>query len=358
MLFAQHLKIQHYTFEVEPLFKHGKIFKHTQNFKPAVEQNSFSAELNLQWQSEGNKEWQRMLNYPKWGIAAGFTYFGNNTVLGKAYYIVPNVQFRLAGKNNFQLWLKGGVGLALLTKHFDATSNPTNNVIASAINNTSTLGLSLKVKVSPKIGLVIGSSFTHSSTGDVRLPNLGINIPTLDFGIQYSFSALENESFNFDSLHIQKLKSLVLTVRGGIGLYEIFIPDGPIYPILINETGLGKYVGKWNKFSVGIETFFSSANLHFLQEQKIGTDYKQQSIGFAPFIQDEMEWGPVSFTLLMAYQTKQILLSGTALYQKLGVNHTIYSFGENKKHKISMGVFLTTHWANADYVSSLLSIQL
>lgn len=358
MLSAQQLKVHGYTFEIEPVFKHGKIFKHTKNFKPVIEQNSFSAELNFQWQSNGNKEWQRMLNYPKWGIAAGLTYFGNKNILGEAYYLVPNVQFRLAGNNNFQLWLKGGVGLALLTKHYDVVNNPLNNVIASAINNASTLGLSLKVKASPKMFLVMGSSFTHSSTGDVRLPNLGINIPTLDFGIQYSFSAFNNESFNRDSVQNENRKSLVLTVRGGIGLFEVFIPDGPIYPILINETGLGKYAGKWNKFSIGIETFFSSANLHFLQEQKIGSDFKQQSIGIAPFVQDEMEWGPVSFTMMIAYQTKQILLSGTSLYQKLGVNHTIYSFGKNTKHKISMGVFLTTHWANADYVSSLLSLQL
>ena len=358
MLSAQQKKIIGYQLELEPIFKQGEILKHTANFKPSIEQKSFSAELNLNWQSTGNKHWQRMLNYPSWGLATGYTFFGNKNVLGESFYIVPNVQFRLAGKKNIQLWLKAGAGLAWLTKHYEALQNPGNNVIASSINNSSTLGIRLKIKTTSKLNFVLGSSFTHSSTGDVRMPNLGINIPTVDIGFQYSFSPKRYESFIHDSASIQKRKSLVLTVRGGVGLYEIFIPDGPIYPIIINETGIGKYVGSWNKFSVGAETFYSSANYHFVQEQKIGTDYKTHSIAVAAFIQDEMEWGPVSFSMMMAYQLKSTLLSGTAMYQKLGVSHTIFSYGQNQQHKLSFGIFLTTHWANADYVSSLLSFQL
>ena len=299
-----------------------------------------------------------MLNYPAWGLATGYTYFGNKNILGEEYFIVPKVEFRLVGNKDLQLWLKAGVGIAWLTKHYDALENSTNNVIASSINNSSSLGLKINIKANSKLSFVIGSSFTHSSTGDVRMPNLGINIPTLDFGFHYSFTKNEKGPFIRDSLTSQKRKSVVLTLRTGIGMYEIFVPDGPIYPIIINETGLGKYVGGWNKFSIGVESFYSSANYHFVQEQKIGTNYKKQSIAIAPFIQDEMEWGPVSFTMLIAYQLKQTQLSGTDMYQKLGVNHTIVSFGENNQHKISLGIFLTTHWANADYVSSLLSFQL
>lgn len=358
LLFAQQTKFHSYQFELEPTFKYGKIFKHTVNFKPAIEKHSYSAELNFVWQSKGDKAWQRQLHFPVWGITTGYTYFGNKNILGEEYYVVPNVQFRMAGNKNIQLWLKAGVGLAWLTKHYDALQNPTNDVIASSINNSSTVALHLKVKASPKVSLVFGGSFTHSSTGDVRMPNLGINVPTADFGILFSFSPLKKESFNHDSLQIQKRKSIVITVRGGVGMYEIFIPDGPIYPLVINETGIGKYLGKWNKFSVGVETFYSAANFRFVQEQKIGTNFLKQSIVVAPFIQDEMEWGPVSFTMMFAYQIKHIQLSGTAMYQKLGVNHSVFCFGANKQHKISFGIFLTTHWANADYVSSLLSLQI
>lgn len=358
LLFAQQTKFHSYQFELEPTFKYGKILKHTVNFKPAIEQHSYSFELNFAWQSKGDKAWQRQLHFPVWGVATGYTYFGNKNILGEEYYVVPNVQFRMAGNKNIQLWLKAGVGLAWLTKHYDALQNPTNDVIASSINNSSTVALRLKVKSSPKVSLVFGGSFTHSSTGDVRMPNLGINVPTADFGILFSFSPLKKESFNHDSLQIQKRKSIVITVRGGVGMYEIFIPDGPIYPLVINETGIGKYLGKWNKFSVGVETFYSAANFRFVQEQKIGTNFLKQSIVVAPFIQDEMEWGPVSFTMMIAYQTKHIQLSGTAIYQKLGVNHSVFCFGANKQHKISFGIFLTTHWANADYVSSLLSLQI
>ena len=358
LLFAQQSKIHSYHFGVEPVFKYGKIWKHTINFKPAIEHHSFSTELNFTWQSNGNKAWQQLLHYPAWGVTAGYCFFGNKNILGSEYYVIPNVQFRLAGKKNIQLWLKGGVGLAWLTKHYDALENPSNNVIASAINNSSTVGLRLKATVTPHLQLVLGSSFTHSSTGDVRLPNLGINIPTVDFGIQYFFSPVKISDFNHEVLQTLKRKSITVTVRGGVGLYEIFIPDGPIYPIIINETGIGKYLGKWNKFSIGFESYYSTANYHLLQEQRIETKNKWESVTLSPFIQDEMEWGPVSFTMLIAYQTKSIILSGYAMYEKLGVNHTLFSFGENNQHKISIGVFLTTHLSNADYVSSLLSLQI
>lgn len=356
--FSQQEKIRQYLFGIEPEFRYGKIWKHTVNFKPEVEKKSFTAQLNLMWQSTGQKEWQRMLNYPVWGLDVGYTSFGNKKILGSEFFLVPDVQFRLAGKENIQLWLKGGVGIAWLTKHYDAIENPTNNVIASSINNCSTISLRLKVKMNPKLNLVIGSSFTHSSTGDVRMPNLGINIPANEICLQYFFHPVYETAFNETSLTTEKRKSLVLTTRNGIGLYEIFIPDGPIYPILINETGIGKFAGRWNLFSLGLETYYSTANFTFVNEQQIGTHRAWESVTLSPFIQDEMQWGPVSFSMMIAYQVKQAQLSGYSLYQKLGLNHTLCSFGENKNHKLSAGVFLTTHLSNADYVSALLSLQL
>ena len=119
---------------------------------------------------------------------------------------MPEAQFHLTGNKNIQLWLKGGVGIAWLTKHYDAIDNPTNNVIASSINNCSTISLRLKIKMNPKNNLVLGSSFTHSSTGDVRMPNLGINIPAAEISFQYFFSEVKKENFNQLPVKIQKRK--------------------------------------------------------------------------------------------------------------------------------------------------------
>ncbi|HAP01945.1 MAG TPA: hypothetical protein DCQ93_08490 [Bacteroidetes bacterium] len=344
-------------FGLEPIFKYGKIWKHTAHFEPAIEHNSFSGELNLMWLRMSNRYRSTMKQLPYAGLAVGYCSFGNEKVLGNEFYIIPNMQLKIFGNEEISFWFKGGVGLAYLTKHYDALTNPTNNVIASSVNNASTVAFHFRMQANKSLLIVAGASFTHSSTGDVRLPNLGINIPTVDIGVEYFFR--NQKSIPAFLTFPEKKIFPVFTLRTGVGFNEIYIPDGPVYPEAVNDFSLGMNAKKHpHKFSFGLESVYNMANYFFLSEQEIGDHRKLNSISLAPYIEDEIQFGVISFSFTALYQIRTITLSGYPFYQKLGLQHYIFQSGKNESRKLSAGIFLTTHLVNADYVSAMLSLQL
>ena len=92
---------------IAPCFLHGKIFKHTPNFKPEIKGPSNAVELNISKQLNGKQEWQQVHHYPSLGIAVAFTNYGNDEVLGHAFSFMPNIDLPLIGSNKpFSLRLR------------------------------------------------------------------------------------------------------------------------------------------------------------------------------------------------------------------------------------------------------------
>jgi len=344
-------------FGVEPVIKFGSIYRHTVNFKPATSHPSYSAGLNLIWQTTGTREWQRYHHYPRMGVSAGYTEFGNKRVLGHAFYVVPNISLPVASGQRFQFYFSMGTGLAYLTKHYDRISNPDNNVIASPVNNCTNFGLHSRYKVNERFRVFAGGSFTHFSTGDVKLPNLGINIPTVDAGICYTFKPVNEKTFNRDSVSGRD-KRIFLGIRTGVGLNEFSVAGGPQYPVYIGSVTAGKFIGRWNKLSVGAYTDYNAVSYYFLTNQEIDKGReKQNAMDVSVLVEDELQFGNFAVTLQVAQYLKQTILSGNSFYQKLGAQYYFLNLGKDRPVRLSWGVYLTTHFFNADYVSSEIGIS-
>src|SRR4030095_15223031 len=109
-----------------PIFCIGKIWKHTPKFEPTIDHASIAFELAISKQLNGKKSWQYAHHYPFLGFALAYNNLGNDSVLGKAYSILPFIEIPIAGGKNlisgntgFSASFRVGSGLAWLTKCYD-----------------------------------------------------------------------------------------------------------------------------------------------------------------------------------------------------------------------------------------------
>lgn len=88
---------------------------------------------------------------------------------------------------------KFGLGLGYLTQKYDLKTNPENRAIGSHINGYMQIGLSFESKVIERANLYLELGMAHSSNASWKMPNLGINLPYLQFGVGYSLNQVSNK---------------------------------------------------------------------------------------------------------------------------------------------------------------------
>jgi hypothetical protein len=114
---------------------------------------------------------------------------GGDKYIGNIGGLVPFINFPLYKKNRFKMNCKFGLGTGWVQKPFNVQTNYKDFVIGSHLNVCINLQVLSGLKIEKHTYLHIGFSLTHFSNGSIKLPNLGLNIPALSAGLEYSFNA-------------------------------------------------------------------------------------------------------------------------------------------------------------------------
>jgi hypothetical protein len=329
----------------------GKIWKHTPNFQPEIEHASAAFELAIAKQLHGKKSWEYQQDYPSIGIAACLTNLGNNDVLGNAYSIMPFMEIPIFRSKKMGAIFRVGSGLAYITEHYDYLENPTNNVIASHGNNITQFSGTFRWEPSPYFAVGIGGSFTHYSTGAVRVPNLGINIPAARIGIRYTPVPLGKNDFITHKL-FPPTKKILFQAQTGIGFKESYPSHGPMYHVFILELSAGKMISRSNKLSAGMMGTYKESSESFIKQQEIYEDnFFLNSCSLAGFVKDDFIFGFFGISLMAGYNFYQPSPLEFGFYQKVGIPFYFPSFGKEKNERFSAGVYVTAGEFTADFVS-------
>lgn len=146
-----------------------------------------TASLQLSIQTKGEKLWQQLYNYPRYGIGINTIWFINAPFLRKPVSAYSTLSVPLLRWKSFSFYSDFGLGL---TFNWGSYREDNYNI---AIGTGQTLyfneGFSLEYK--SREGLVInaGTSFTHFSNGSLKVPNRGINIFAPNIGLGYNFDS-------------------------------------------------------------------------------------------------------------------------------------------------------------------------
>lgn len=143
-------------------------------------------------------------NRLKTGITGLFMDLGNPELSGKVYGIVPYFELGLTSPDRpTQIRFRMGSGLGYITRKFDIRGNRKNMVIGSHINGAMQLYFFAERQFG-KIDVDAGIGLTHFSNASFRVPNLGINMPSLYLGLGYS---IDRKNKQFKALHVASSQS-------------------------------------------------------------------------------------------------------------------------------------------------------
>lgn len=294
----------------------------------------------------GNKYWNQSYNYPRIGIGFYHSGLGNKDIYGQLnafYCYVDRAFFNLNKRFNFGNRISFGLGH--ISKKFDLYSNNYNIAIGSNLNVFLQYNLEGTIRISPLIQMKAGLSLIHSSNGSIKEPNMGFNIVTSYFGIQYSLSnqrniILKDHKQNPDTSKHQFITSISY---GWKSISRFHSYEYPVYAISFEYA---KKISRSGWLGVALTGYYDrSIKKEFEIPITPDTTFKSSdyySIALNPSY--EMKMGQLAFLFQPGIYLKYSVKDYGLITNRIGLR---YYF---KKQWI-VGVSIKAHWlAKADFI--------
>ena len=298
-------------------------------------------ELSFNKKTNGSKYWHQLYNYPTFGLTLQYNNLGNSEILGKAFAFYPYLSSPLVKSNKLKLNFKFGAGLGYLTKKFDKDINYKNVAISTNLNICINFGLEFQQKLNNYCSFYEGLNINHFSNGALKIPNTGINLPSIALGFRYNLSDIQDE--NLFSQEFPKIeKKYFLSVMTAVGSKEIYPPYGKNYPAFSFCLGFNKQTSLKHIFNLNLDLFYNMSDYEILNRKNI--EYSKISI-LKPGISlgHEYVFDKTTFGLAL----------GSYLYAKNNANINIYNrigFKRYINENIFFNLTLKSHLLVADYI--------
>lgn len=189
----------------------GFLYGHTDDAKN-LQAHTLGIELQFTRSKIENRTWTRGFKAPKVGWNLLYMNLGNPTLTGHAFGIGPNFEtaFKINKTSDFSCRM--GTGFAYLSRKFDRFENRRNMAIGSNINGIIQM-LFLYNKNLPRTQITAGFGLTHFSNASVRVPNLGVNMPSLYFSTYIKSKTINRNSFIADTMEDHKYSIYISFAR-------------------------------------------------------------------------------------------------------------------------------------------------
>jgi hypothetical protein len=251
---------------IKPVVNYGFIYEHRATLGHLVKGYPYIVELNIGKPAWGHKLWHCENNLPDIGINVSMIDFRNPSQLGYAFSIAPYAEIPLnATAKRSRVVMRLCWGVAYLNKCFDVKTNPKNIAIGSHINSFVQFRWFWHLQLSKRLRFEPGFTFSHCSNARAAVPNLGLNVVTLNAGFNYSIpSKSTSKPANVDSLCRAQSRHEIL-VYGAFGYNQREVDADHYYCALFSAE---YHFNKRNthKFGFGTDVFI---------DQNYLIDYKQ-----------------------------------------------------------------------------------
>ena len=330
---------------------YGTIMPHRKFMRHLVTGHSTFAMISVSKQLYGNKSWEQIYNYPAKGFAFHYINLGNQEQLGNAYGIYPYISFPCIRSKNYTFSYRWGAGVGFVEKPFDREDNYKNNAVSTKINFLMSVMLESRWKINNYLSLTADFGFTHMSNGDIKLPNLGINVADLGLGVSYNIAQKgfdrkdKGKEFVFrkDTLSHPD-KGLVYTFMAVFGVKKTIPVDVRNYLTYAIYSNFTKSVGKRRRLGLGIDIFYDDSNIALYNSDTTNT-FSDKEI---EFIKPGIHFSHVlvigklmAVTEIGVYLHDKYKRDGP-IYHRIALRHYIYK-------NLLFNFSVKSHWANADY---------
>jgi hypothetical protein len=321
-------------------FSYGSFI--TADPKAAFVRDSYSyfGELYLQHQTDGSKPWHHANGLPQWGVGVQYGNLGSKQYVGDLLAAFCYLRLRLFTLGSLQSKVRLGAGGGWVEKIYDPKHNHKNVLTGSHLNAFLNFLWLNEVRLSAHWYLSAGAGFSHLSNGGVTLPNLGVNIPTLQLGARYAFHdpllvpAGRPDSFS-SKLTYRVFASLAVKQYPWVGSSR--------YLIALGSVELSKRTSARHRFGGGT-TLFYNPSLEIPESGLKSEKLEGNNVQGGVYAAYERYFGKLSFPIqLGVYVYNKDRFS--ALYQQIGLHYQL-------SEKLTAGFSLKTHLGKAEYINA------
>ncbi len=323
---------------------YGFILVHRDNMARLVKGHIPAFEFTLEKQMSGSSANHSIYNFPSIGVSLWHSDLGNKKELGSGSAIFGFINFPLIRSKRFMLRYKVGSGVGFISKPFDREYNYKNTAIGSQLNMFLLVQLNAKFQLSEKLGVTAGLTFSHYSNGSYKVPNLGINVPTVSIGMTYDLGNYQLSSF--DKEKKEHGKDLDLNVQFGGGAREINPIGGPRYGVFYVTVEGTRRMDRRRKLGVGLNAFYDASTMviYNRNSDNIPSSNQAEFIRYGVHISHELVIGRLSAITQMGVYLYSKYKNDGSFFHRFGYRYQI------TKH-VYADITIKTHWAVAQYVS-------
>lgn len=256
--------------QIKPVINQGFILVHRISIGHLVKGYPTNYELNISKPSLGNKLWQIENNKPDFGVSLQCLDFKNPDQLGYAITAAPYIEVPLNAKERAsRLILRLCFGATYITKSFDIQNNHKNIAIGSHVNAFVQFKWFWQLQLSKRLRFEPGFAFTHASNGKAKNPNLGLNVVSINMGLNFLIPSKKPkpEILKIDSSTKARSKNEIMAFAA-VGFNQRSIATKELRAYVVSVT-YQRNVRNTHKWSAGLD-FFLDENYAYDYENRFG----------------------------------------------------------------------------------------
>ena len=277
---------------------------------------------------------------PTIGLGGYASNLGNSNLYGNLFSAYIYFSSPYIDKKHFSFGSNVSCGLGWITKPNDPIQNPMNQAIGSYLNAFIVLAFDFQYHVNNDFSLFISPSLVHNSNGKVKLPNTGLNIYSIRFGVGYR---VESEAGvvceSLASKNTSKPHRVNFLLSGGI------IEDNKQKPIRKGVGGLNTnysyFLNKIGRVGGGVDLFFIPTTYKYYTQYEVVENPSPWSGGV--YLGYEIVWDRLSFVLQQGVRLFYENPYESVFYSRVGLR---YRFARNYVANCS----LKTNRLTAEYI--------
>lgn len=333
---------------IEPAIRIGRIIPNASNTAWLSHVSLYSAELRLGKQTTGQHEWERLFNYPEYGICLRYGHFDNNIFRDKValFGYMNGTIYRI---QRWTFHYQFGLGVACWSNPYHETKNPQNRFIGAHLNAHIDLALGIDFRMSPHTALTLRANFSHSSNAALKLPNMGINPLSGAIGVKCYFHEAKDLDFTFKTRDTNFIKknSFYVLVGGGVrqSKKNAVVTNGAAkgyYPGFVLQIGYLRQFHPKFRYGAGIDFNYSGElSRHLPENQRKQSKYFSQAL----FLSFEVLYGRLVLHVSGAVYINKAFSFYEPFYERAGLRFLL-----GKKRNNFIGAQVKAHAGSVDFL--------
>ena len=222
----------------------------------------FNARIGLK--TLGQKEWQRLYNYPLMGIGISHNYLTTKS-LGNPMAVYSFLLLPLLGRSELKLNLGINLGVAWGYNPHRA-QYPYDTVIGSLVAFYASMNFNTSFHIAKSLELLFAFEFYHLSNGNTNKPNYGINMLGAETGLRYTLTNSKTVAIRDPVLPAEKNSSFIVFGSWGWKKEWVGVSESNVGSI---SAGYYRTINNKSRLSIGADLFYNEATLYETHKENV-----------------------------------------------------------------------------------------